>query len=75
MRQKAVKYTQYGINNIRGEGGSAWDVYVENRRVQMEESDNHTEHYNLTHLAERQDKAKTETRVVSPKGNEFHETR
>ena len=33
----------------------------------MEESDNHTEHYKW------QDKAKTETRVVGPKGNEFHE--
>ena len=34
-------------NKIRGEGGN-----VENKRVQMEESDNHTEHY------KRQDKAK-----------------
>ena len=38
----------YGINNIRGEGGN-----VENRRVQVEESDNHTEHYKW------QDKAKS----------------
>ena len=28
MSQKAVKYTQYGMNNIRGEGGNVIQVRV-----------------------------------------------
>ena len=53
---------QYGtkMNNIRGEGGN-----VENRRVQMEESDNHTEHYKW------QDKASSETRYMLESVNVF----